>query len=103
MIAAYYKVTSGPGINATQNITELSVSALAIARELQNTSLPDYLYQNKNKSFGCPDCADQGGTNLTITINGVPVSWYFDNYLNNNPVEIRDYIQKIWTTLGALK
>ncbi|HEX7755392.1 MAG TPA: hypothetical protein VF421_08615 [Niabella sp.] len=100
--AKLYKITSGPGITSSQKITALSASALTIAQKLQNTPLPDYLYQNKNKSFGCPDCADQGATALTIIHNEITTSWNFDNDLNNNPPEIRAYIQKIWETMTAL-
>lgn len=64
---------------------------------------PDYLIKNPNKTFGCPDCADQGGIHIEIKEKGQIIRWHFDTTISNIPVEIQEYIQEISDVIEELK
>jgi uncharacterized protein YlaI len=64
---------------------------------------PDYLKNNPNKTFGCPDCADQGGIHIEIKNNDRIEYWHIDTDLNNQPTEIKDYIQEMLLILEQLQ
>jgi hypothetical protein len=66
-------------------------------------NFPAYLQNNPNKTFGCPDCLDQGGIHLEIKeINGTVKFWHIDTNVANQPVEIREYIKQLINVLGQL-
>jgi hypothetical protein len=73
-----------------------------LAQELID-NFPDYLIKNPNKTFGCPDCADQGGIHIEIQEKGVIKRWHFDTTISNLPAEIQDYVQGISNLIEKLK
>jgi len=66
-------------------------------------SFPTYLIDNPNKTFGCPDCIDQGGIHIEIKEKGQIKQWHFDTIISNIPPEIQNYVQEIEITLDKLK
>jgi len=64
---------------------------------------PEYLIENPNKTFGCPDCADQGGIHIEIEEKGQIKRWHFDTTISNLPTEIREYVQEISNVIEELK
>jgi hypothetical protein len=64
---------------------------------------PDYLRNNPNKTFGCPDCADQGGIHFVIKNNDKIEYWHIDTVLDNQPAEIKEYIQEMLSILEQLQ
>ncbi len=81
--------------------TPLSNDKYSIAKQLID-SFPSYLKSNPNKTFGCPDCVDQGAIHIKITKNGIKQYWRIDPDVNTQPSEIRPYIQQLITTLRQL-
>ena len=63
---------------------------------------PPYLLNNPDKTFGCPDCADQGGIHIEIKKNGSVKSWHIDSVVANQPEQIRSYISELLTTIGLI-
>jgi hypothetical protein len=66
-------------------------------------NFPTYLIDKPNKTFGCPDCADQGGIHIEIKEKGQIKIWHFDTNISNLPHEIQDYVQEIVLVLEQLK
>lgn len=73
-----------------------------LAKELIE-NFPDYLLQNPNKTFGCPDCIDQGGIHIEIQEKGLTKRWHFDTTISNLPSEIQDYVLEISNVIEELK
>lgn len=63
---------------------------------------PDFLQKNANQTFGCPDCADQGGYHIEIRQNNVTRFWHIDTNVNEQPAEIRSYIQELQSVISSL-
>lgn len=80
----------------------LSNEKYDLAQELIE-NFPDYLIINPDKTFGCPDCADQGGIHIEIQEDGVIKRWHFDTTISNLPTEIQDYVQEISNVIEELK
>lgn len=72
-----------------------------LAKQLLD-SFPAYLLNRADTTYGCPDCSDQGGVHLQMKQNGVTRTWHIDNFVQNQPVEIRDYINKVKVVLNQL-
>lgn len=64
---------------------------------------PEYLLDHANQTFGCPDCADQGGYHLLRVINGTTYFWHIDTNSMNQPVEIREYIERMRNVIEELR
>ena len=73
-----------------------------LAQELIE-KFPYYLIKNPNKTFGCPDCADQGGIHIEIQEKGVIKRWHFDTTISNLPTEIQDYVLEVSNVIEELK
>lgn len=80
----------------------LPKAKLDIAAPLAN-SFPQYLLDNPNKTFGCPDCADQGGVHLYYVREGEGFYWHIDTAVDNQPAEIRNYIMQVRTIIDQLE
>ena len=80
----------------------LPIEKYYLAKSLINR-FPNYLVDKPDKTFGCPDCTDQGGIHIEIKENGQIKRWHFDTTISNLPVEIQDYVQEIITVIEQLK
>ena len=65
-------------------------------------NFPKYLNDNPDKTFGCPDCADQGGIHIEIKDKGQIKIWHFDTNISNLPVSIQDYVQEISSVIDQM-
>ncbi|HCM77301.1 MAG TPA: hypothetical protein DIS90_13025 [Cytophagales bacterium] len=83
-------------------VTPMSKDQYEIAKQLIQ-DFPDYLTNNPNTTFGCPDCADQGGYHLYYKSETAVSYWHIDTSLENVPAEIRDYMSKVRTVVDQLK
>jgi hypothetical protein len=72
-----------------------------LAKQLLD-SFPTYLLNHVDSTYGCPDCSDQGGVHLQMKQNGTLRTWHIDNFTQNQPVEIRNYINKVKVVLNQL-
>ena len=80
----------------------LPVEKYNLAKKLMD-DFPSYLLNNPDKTFGCPDCADQGGIHIEIKQNGQIIRWHFDTTISNLPVRIQDYVKEISDVIEQLK
>lgn len=65
-------------------------------------SFPSYLASNPNKTFGCPDCHDQGGIYIKRCVNGQNQYWNIDTDTAEQPIEIRAYVQQVFAVIDSL-
>lgn len=79
----------------------LDKSKYEMAKVLKE-KFPDFLKNNVNKTFGCPDCADQGGYHIEIRQNNVIRFWHIDSNINEQPAEIRGYVQELESVINSL-
>ena len=86
----------------TFNPAPLSDSEYELAQSLL-TNFPEYLLQNPNQTYGCPDCADQGGIYIFYTKGKATNSWRIDTYIDNQPTEIRAYLKELRDVIEALE
>jgi hypothetical protein len=80
----------------------LSKDKYNLAKKLVD-SFPIYLKYNPNKTFGCPDCLDQGGFHIEIKENEQINRWHIDPDTVNLTIEIRAYVKEIQNTLDQLR
>lgn len=73
-----------------------------LAKSLIN-KFPSYLADNPDTTFGCPDCADQGGIHIEIKADGQIKRWHFDTNISNLPSRIQDYVEEISYVIEQLK
>lgn len=66
-------------------------------------NFPEYLSKNPNQTIGCPDCADQGGVHLYLNRGGESQYWHVDNNIDNQPIEIREYIAQVRLIISQLR
>ncbi len=87
-----------PGFDSTP----LSTADYELAKPLL-VDFPAFLLGNTNQTFGCPDCADQGGIHIYYSNNTASFFWHIDTNVDNQPPEIRDYIKQLRDVIAALK
>jgi len=66
-------------------------------------NFPQYLVNHPNQTFGCPDCADQGGIHLYYNAGGEDMFWHIDTSIGGQPEEIREYVSQVTDVLEHLK
>ena len=81
---------------------QLTLSNYNLAKKLID-DFPKYLTDNPNKTFGCPDCHDQGGIHINIKENGENKIWHIDPEISKLPLELQNYVQEIQDILSQLK
>lgn len=90
------------------NTTRLVFSDIPLAAEkyeiakVLKDEFPEYLRRDPGRTFGCPDCYDQGGIHIEFRENGKTKTWHIDTNTEAQPEEIRSYIMKIIQVLGQL-
>lgn len=65
-------------------------------------SFPTYFLDDPNQTYGCPDCADQGGIHIEMKKNGEVIYWHIDTIDSNQPEEVQDYIAELRSILDQL-
>ena len=80
----------------------LSTDKYYLAKKLID-KFPSYLIDNPDRTFGCPDCADQGGIHIEIKENGQIKRWHFDTTISNLPPMIQEYIKDVSEVIEKLK
>ncbi len=82
--------------------TPLPDDKFQLAQPLEAT-FPGYLESRPDTTFGCPDCHDQGGYHIERRKNGRTEAWHFDTDVNQQPEEVRPYLQEMASILSKLK
>ncbi len=81
---------------------KLSKDKYKLAKQLLD-ELPNYFNDNPSATFGCPDCADQGAYYIKIGERNSIKTFYIDTKVSTQPVEIREFIVSMKSTLKQLK
>ncbi len=90
------------GDEPTFDSTPLEKEKLDLAKSLVE-DFPEFLLNNKNMVFGCPDCADQGGIHLFLNTQTEKLFWHIDTNIGNQPPEIRDYLKQVRDVTAQLR
>ena len=90
------------GDKLTFDDTSMPAADYALAKDLL-TNFPQYLLDHTNQTIGCPDCTDQGGIHIFYRTGLVEYFWHIDTFVDNQPVEIRDYLKQMRDVTAALK
>lgn len=56
---------------------------------------PSQLFMEKDRIFGCPDCADGGGLFIQYSQNGNVKSWRIDQDKDNVPSYLHKFMDKV--------
>lgn len=80
----------------------LSKDKYELAKKLQD-ELPEYFYNNASATYGCPDCADQGGFHIQIGEGSSVKTFHIDTDVSKQPQEIRSFVASLKLTLEKLK
>jgi hypothetical protein len=88
--------------NYSFEAAELANSKYVIAKQLFD-DMPEYLRNNTDQTFGCPDCADQGGIHIVLFQNGKTESWHIDTNIEQQPEEIRNYVAQVLSVMEEIQ
>lgn len=66
-------------------------------------SVPSFLTNNPNMTYGCPDCYDQGVIHLELYENGKTYYWRLDRNTDSLPAPIQSYAQRVLTVINEIK
>ena len=89
--------------------TSMKFKSVALPAEKYNLAknlmdrFPAYLTDRPDQTYGCPDCADQGGIHIEIKEKGRVMRWHFDTTIANLPPAIREYVQEISNVIAQLE
>ena len=86
----------------TFSSTHLPSSKFELAKSLLD-NFPNYLLDHPNQTYGCPDCADQGGVHIFYKAGSMEYFWHIDTFIDNQPIEIRQYINQVREVTNQLK
>lgn len=81
--------------------TALSNDKYILGKQLLD-NFPQYLKNNPDSVFGCPDCHDQGGYHLQLKQGSNVINWHIDADTAYQPAAIRNYIEALKATLAKL-
>lgn len=73
-----------------------------IASELLST-FPQDLLKTDKRTFGCPDCADQGGVMLERRVDGETTRWFIDTGDDDQTQQIISYKDRVLEIVEELQ
>lgn len=73
---------------------KLSAEKFEVAKDLYS-KIPSKLLSSESQTFGCPDCADQGGIYLAISRDGSVKEWKIDQDKDNIPGYLHDFVDEV--------
>lgn len=89
-----YEDTTDSYLATDFDFVELEKEKFELANELLQ-ALPDKLLKEDKDTFGCPDCADQGGLYIEISNDGKTSSWRIDQNKSAVPVYLHDLMDGV--------
>lgn len=98
-----------PDSTVNYYIAPLTFKKIALQKEKYDLAkkvledFPRYLSENPDKTFGCPDCHDQGGLHFELCKNGTVKKWHIDTDTDQLPVQIQSYIEEVKSVIQQLK
>jgi hypothetical protein len=63
---------------------------------------PDSLLQSTTSSFGCPDCADQGGLYIEYRYGNTHRFWHIDQSKKDIPHYLHEFVDKVNATIESI-
>ncbi|HQP03355.1 MAG: hypothetical protein KBB11_02475 [Bacteroidales bacterium] len=87
--------------NGEFSFTEMSNESYIRVKHILSL-LPDELLQSDSQTFGCPDCADQGGMLIQLRKDGSTKTWRIDQDEAALPEYLHTVIDTINGCIGAL-
>lgn len=63
-------------------------------RDLRD-ALPSELLEQADQTFGCPDCADQGGILIQLPVDGEVKTWYMDQDKDGVPTYLHPLMDSV--------
>ena len=87
--------------NGTFNFVELANGKFEQTKDLTDY-FPMQLLTETETTFGCPDCADQGGIFIQYCKNGVIKSWRIDQSKTNVPTYLHNFVDKVNEKIGLI-
>ena len=83
------------------NFNELSSDDFELVKSLIE-SFPPELLNDTNSTFGCPDCADQGGLLIKLAQNGEVKSWRIDQSKMAVPQYLHAFMDSVNVSISLL-
>lgn len=80
---------------------EVPVEKFDLVKDLV-TDLPQNLIDSPDSTFGCPDCADQGGIYIEYRKNDVVHKWKIDNDNTPLPAYLQEFKAKVKTKIELI-
>ena len=65
-------------------------------------AIPSQLLNAKEYSFGCPDCADQGGIFIQYSQNGKVKGWRIDQSKESIPSYLHEFVDKVNESISLI-
>lgn len=81
---------------------KLSKDKYNLAKKLQN-EIPSFLKERSSTTFGCPDCADQGGYHIEIGDNKSVKTFHIDTDISKQPEEIKEFVASLKSVMNELE
>jgi hypothetical protein len=81
---------------------KLSKDKYKLAKKLQD-EIPNFLKERSSATYGCPDCADQGGYHIEIGDNKSVKTFHIDTDVSKQPTEIREFVASLKSVLEELE
>lgn len=91
--ALYTDINNSWDINKAK-FTRLSDAEFNLVKNLIQ-AIPSELIMLNDSTFGCPDCADQGGINIEYSKNGIVKQWKLDQYNTHNPEFLHEFRDQV--------
>lgn len=80
--------------------TALPADKYQLAKQLLD-EFPQYLLNNPDSTFGCPDCSDGGLAYIKLKQHGKVTTWIID--LQRLQPELTDYVEKMRDVISKLR
>ena len=97
-----FEDTSDSYLSSQFEFLPLDTEKYEVARGLKQ-ALPAPLLHSTEASFGCPDCADQGGLYIEISSNGERRNWRIDQDKRMVPGDLHSFLDKVNETIAVLQ
>lgn len=88
--ALYEDTKDGYRANDGFSFLKLSNEKFNMVKDIAD-AIPSALLEEEEKTFGCPDCYDQGGLMIQVLSDGKAKTWYLDR----NKMSIPAYLHAI--------
>lgn len=97
-----YENTTDSYLASEFDFSAMEQDKFDMARELKS-AIPVPLFQSTDTTFGCPDCADQGGLYIEISSKGKRQNWRIDQDKRMVPGYLHSFMDKVNQTIESIQ